>query len=156
VSESIKWAMLGLVATLGLSACKVMEEETAEQRVEREAAERAERALFSDSVKAEEELDRRLRSYIEVRKGLLVVRDGERERDPDDGWHALPLTTPWHVSCTNGWLEFTVGPKDEDGDSVVPTPELIGTVLPHEHCERLVEILGRVLNRMVQLEGRRE
>jgi hypothetical protein len=156
VSKSIKWTILGLVAALGLSACKIIEEETAEQRVEREAVERAERALFSDAVKAEEELERRLRSYIEARKGLLVVRDGERERDPEDGWHALPLATPWHVSCTNGWLEFTVGPKDEDGDSVVPTPELIGTVLPHEHCERLVETLGRVLNRMVQLEGRRE
>ncbi len=154
--KSINWAILGLVAALGLSACKVIEEETAEQRLEQEAAERAERALFSDALKAEQELDRRLRSYIEVRKGLLVVRDGERERDPDDGWHALPLATPWHVSCTNGWLDFSIGPKDEDGDSVVPTPELIGTVLPHEHCERLVETLGRVLHRIVHLEGGRE
>jgi hypothetical protein len=156
VSKSIKWAILGLVAALGLGACKVIEEETAEQRMEQEAAESAERALFSDAVKAEQELDRRLRSYMAVRKGLLVVRDGERARDPDDGWHALPLATPWHVSCTNGWLHFTIGPKDEDGDSVVPTPELIGTVLPHEHCERLVETLGRVLNRIVQLDVGRE
>jgi hypothetical protein len=148
--------MLSLVAALGLSACKVIEEETAEQRLEQEAAERAERALFSDALKAEEELDRRLRSYIEVRKGLLVVRDGERERDPDDAWHALPLTTPWRVSCTNGWLDFSIGPQDEDGGSVVPAPKLIGTVLPHEHCERLVETLGRVLHRIVHLEGGKE
>jgi hypothetical protein len=156
VRKSINWAILGLVAALGLSACKLIEEETAEQRVEREAAERAERALFSDALKAEKELDRRLRSYIEVRKGFLVVRDGELERDPGDAWHALPLSAPWHVSCTNGWLDFSIGPKDGEGDSVVPAPELIGTVLPHEHCERLVGALGRALHRIVHPEGGRE
>lgn len=147
---SMRSIMLVLAAALSLSACKYQEQETADQRKAREAGEIAERALFSDPVKAEAELDRRLRNYVEVRKGVLVVRDGTLERDPDDKWHALPLDASWHVSCTDGWLEFSIGPQGEDGEPAVPTPELIGTVLPHEHCLRLVETLALVLNRIVK------
>jgi hypothetical protein len=150
VSRSINWLVVALVAALGLGACNVQEEETAEERSARQAAESAERALFSDPVAAEKELEVRLRRHFEVRKGFLIVRDGEREHSPDDSWYALALPAPWHVSCKDGWLELSIGPVAEDGDPTIPAPELIGIVLPHDHCARLVQALGQVMTRIVQ------
>jgi hypothetical protein len=142
--------IVGLIAALGLSGCNLREAETAEQRAAHEAAEKVERMLFSDPVKAKAELDRRLRSFLSVRDGVLIVRDGELDQQSGDGWYALPLHTPWNVSCTNGWLEFKLGTQNEDGEAAAPTPEIISAILPHDRCEQLAVTLGHALAQLLQ------
>jgi hypothetical protein len=106
-----------------------------------------ERDLLSDPSRAAPELERRLRAFLAVREGLIIVRH-LRQREV----YTLPVDSPWIVSCGFGLTLHLGGAPEGDHEDIASLVEVSLTrlfLIPPSLCEQLAPAVGKTLQRIL-------
>ncbi len=128
-------------------------EQEAVEREKHMAKRDAEIALLSDLSTAIPALEGRIREWISVKDGLILVREprgGNRSQ-----WHVMPATVPWVVTCQYGAVSVTLGRWVEgDRENVSNTYErdLSHAPLSDEQCKALTLKTGERLRAILKGE----
>jgi hypothetical protein len=143
--------VLTAVLMLLLSACSDENKtaEHAEAEAQRRAQQEAEQRLMSDPALATAELEKRLADWIRSSNGLLLVVDGADTRSFT--LHAMPATTPWHVSCNAQEIEVTIGSYEDSRrrNAKLFTRALSYASFSEAQCGVLTEAVARKLSSIV-------
>jgi hypothetical protein len=124
--------LAGIVAFVFWSRSSATSDTT---RMEREAKEKAEAALFSDLARAWPELEARLRQRIIFRKGVTIIRDPLTATV-----YGLPVSNAWKIECGVGLLVEFPGLGEQ-----VYTVELTDTMLTADKCTELIPLVSNAL-----------
>jgi hypothetical protein len=139
--------VLTAVLMLVLNGCG--DEKTTAERAkadaERQAKQEAEQRLMSDVALATAELEKRVVEWISSSNGLLFVVDGSST--PSFNLHAMPATTPWHVSCNAQEIEVTIGSWEGSRrrNAKLFTRALSYASFSEEQCKILAGVVARKL-----------
>ena len=123
--------------------------ERAKAEAARQAEQEAEQRLMSDPALAAAELEKRLAEWIKSGNGLLFVFESS-----DTGsftLHAMPATTPWHVSCNPQEIEVTIGSFEDSRrrNAKLFTRALSFASFSEDQCGNLTEVVARKLASIV-------
>jgi hypothetical protein len=123
--------------------------ERAEAEAEQRAEQEAEQRLMSDPARAAAELEKRLAEWIRPGNGALLVVDGSDTRA--FALHAMPATTPWHVSCNAQEIEVTIGSFEDSRrrNARMFTRALSFASFSEAQCGVLTEAVARKLASIV-------
>lgn len=140
------YILLALLAGV-LTGCGDDEKQDQRAQQERAAAERAakrksdaetEARLLADPVQLSDLLERRIKEWLTVTNGLLIVREGGGTRG--FSLHSMPLATSWMLRCDGGELELSLGPWTEG--SAMFTKTLTAARLSEDQCTTLIVAAG--------------
>jgi hypothetical protein len=123
--------------------------ERAKADAERQAELKAEQRLMSDVALATAELEKRVAEWISSSNGLLFVVDSSST--PSFNLHAMPATTPWHVSCNAQEIEVTIGSWEESRrrNAKLFTRALSFAGFSEQQCKILAAVVARKLAAIV-------
>ena len=136
-----------------LEAERARQEQEAAASAKRKAERDAETALMSDLLTAVPALEQRLREWISVKEGLILVREPDGKAHSE--WHVMPMGVPWVVTCQGGAVSATLGSWiSGDRDSVWYTyeKELSFTRLPDDQCKALALKTGERMSAILRGE----
>jgi hypothetical protein len=91
---------------------------------------------MADTLRADSELERRLRTRISYRDGVLTVSN-----DIDINAYALPATTPWRVDCGTLGLTITFA-AGTDAEQYI-TLNVTRSELAKDQCKSLALIVAQ-------------
>ena len=94
--------------------------------------------MLADPAQLSDLLEKRIKGWLTVTNGLLVV--GEDRGTRTFSLYSMPLDTPWRLRCEGGELELTLGPWS-DGDTML-TKTLMTARLSEDQCRTLVIAAG--------------
>lgn len=139
--------LLLLLMVVIFSACsgddeakRVEREQAAAKRDEYQKKREAEVALMSNLATAVPALEGRIRDWITVQGGLLIVHEPVRLEASRHSWQVMPTSVPWYVSCAGGMVRVTIGSwVSGDREDVYETfnVKLADTLLPDDQCRTL-------------------
>ncbi len=81
-------------------------------------------------------LEGRIRDWITVQGGLLIVREPDGKVRSE--WHVMPATVPWIVTCQGGAVSIVLGSwtnGDRESVGATYTRNLSFTRLPESNAE---------------------
>ena len=124
--------------------CIQTDREKAATEEQNKALATAEQQIINDPQRAPQELAERMQRKISVMGRILVLTD---EKTAGAFTYALPVSTPWVVSCWPGEIDVNFGPSasvDEAmGDTVSIT--LTNAPLTGEQCKMLAPVVARIV-----------
>lgn len=97
--------------------------------------------LLQDEAKATAELQRRLRSQVSYRNGLLVIIDRSQATP---GVTVMPATVMWGVDCSDTGLAVTFGAGSGDTDNGLVL-QLTTVAISDDKCTRIAPAVGETL-----------
>src|SRR5262245_17069361 len=116
--------LIAICVLLSFASC----DDSQQKRAERVRAEReAEKALFSDPIAAEREIQKRLQQRLSVVGNVFFIRP----TDSSDAYVA-PLSASWFVTCGASGLVLTFRQVGDGGEGV--TVSLSSEILSQEQC----------------------
>jgi hypothetical protein len=123
------------------------------ERLDNEGAARlaAEQEMLSDPLRASAEFDRRLRSQVSVRGGLIIVRNAPIENSVT---YILPASAPWVISCGYGFIiHFGTAIDGTEGytSNLVQLDLAHGLEIPPSTCNELGPLVGETLLSMLRI-----
>jgi hypothetical protein len=143
--------VLAAASMLLLGGCndEKKSEDRAKAEAEHRAEQEAEQRLMSDPALASAELEKRLAEWIRPGNGALLVADGSDTRS--FALHAMPATTPWHVSCNAQEIEVTIGSFEDSRrrNARMFTRALSFASFSEAQCGILTEAVARKLASIV-------
>ena len=95
-------------------------------------------ALLQDEAKATAELQRRLRSQVTYRNGVLIIID---RSGTTSGVTVMPATVMWGVDCGDSGLAVTFGAGSGDTDNGVVL-QLTSANVGDDKCTRIAPAIG--------------
>ena len=98
-------------------------------------------ALLQDEAKAIAEFQRRLRSEVSYRGGLLIIVD---RSEPNSGVTVMPATVMWGVDCGDGGIAVTFGAGSNDTDNGAVL-QLTSAGVSDDKCARIAPALGETV-----------
>jgi hypothetical protein len=98
----------------------------------------SDKTLLQDEDKATAELQRRLRSQVTYRNGLLVIVD---RSGTSPGVTIMPATVMWGIDCSDNGLAVTFGAGSGDTDNGLAL-QLTGAAISDEKCARIAPAVG--------------
>jgi len=98
-------------------------------------------ALLQDEAKAIAELQRRLRSEVSFRGGLLVIVD---RSVANSGVTVMPATVMWGIDCGDGGIAVTFGTGSNDTDNGAVL-QLTSAGVSDDKCMRIAPALGETV-----------
>ena len=112
-------------------------------KAEHEAQQQAEQRLMSDMATASAELQKRVSEWLWSDKGLMFVVDDSG--GPSFNLHAMPASTPWHVSCNAEEIELTVGSWEasKHRNAKLFTRLLSFARFSEQQCKQLAAVVAR-------------
>jgi hypothetical protein len=97
--------------------------------------------LLQDDDKATAEFQRRLRSQVAYRNGLLVIVD---RSGTSSGVTVMPATVMWGIDCSDSGIEVTFGAGSGDTDNGIVL-QLTSANVSDEKCRHIVPAIGDAL-----------
>jgi hypothetical protein len=98
-------------------------------------------ALLQDEAKAVAELQRRLRSEVSYRDGVLVIVD---RGTANAGVTVMPATVMWGVDCGDGGVAVTFGAGSGDTDNGAVL-QLTSANVTDDKCTRIAPAIGETM-----------
>ncbi|HTW51262.1 MAG TPA: hypothetical protein VME45_05135 [Stellaceae bacterium] len=95
-------------------------------------------ALLQDEAKATAELQRRLRSQVSYRNGVLVIIEH------GEGVTVMPATVMWGVDCGQDGLAVTFGTGSGDSDNGTVL-QLTSAEVTDDKCTRIAPAVGETV-----------
>jgi hypothetical protein len=103
-------------------------------------------ALLQDEGKATAEFQRRLRSQVSYRGGLIVIID---KSGTNSGVTVMPATVVWGVDCSDGGVTVTFGTGGGDTDNGIAL-QLTSAAISDDKCTRIAPAVGETLLALTQ------
>src|SRR5271163_3349984 len=94
--------------------------------------------LLQDDDKAIAELQRRLRSQVTYRNGLLVIVD---RSGTNSGVTVMPATVMWGIDCSDSGIEVTFGAGSGDTDNGIVL-QLTTAAVNDDKCLKIAPAIG--------------
>lgn len=102
--------------------------------------------LLQDEAKATAEFQRRLRSQVTFRDGLLVIVD---HSGTTPGVTVMPATALWGVDCSDSGIAVTFGSGSGDTDNGVAL-QLTSANVSDDKCSRIAPAIGATVLAIVK------
>ena len=138
------WMALTAVLTLQMAGCSD-ENATADRAyIEQVNAQQvAEQRLMAEMATATLELERRISDWVIADNGILFVT--EKPGEAVFSLHAMPASTPWHVSCDGEEIELTLGSWEEgtNRNARLLTRQLSIARFSEDQCKLLAAVVAR-------------
>lgn len=138
------WVALTMAVSLQMAGCSDEKATADREYIEQVNTQRdAEQRLMTDMATAVPELERRISDWINADNGVLFVV--EKSGEAVFSLHAMPASTPWHVSCDGVEIELTVGHWEEgtNRNAKLLTRQLSVVRLSEDQCKLLAAAVAR-------------
>ena len=106
----------------------------------------SDKALLQDESKAIAEFQRRLRSQVSFRNGLLIIID---RSGTTPGVTVMPATVMWGIDCSDSGLGVTFGTGNGDTDNGVSL-QLTTAAISDDACTHIAPAIGETVAELIK------